>query len=190
MCLHPQRNDIELDIVAGLRPPQLFEKYKDDNNLPSEGSMRRHINSNHLGNSNDGAILVRSRAELLSEAELTNEAIVAKLAVMVTDAESIQDRATENEQPSLALTAMREIRAALALIHKFAIKDENEEASRGNTADATALELAALAKALRRALPAYPEARDAIVEYLIDDGHIELASAVSSVRSLNFVPAA
>lgn len=181
ICLDPRRADMELDIVSGLRPPTLHEKYRNADGIPSEGSFRRHTGSNHLGNNGEGSIIVRSRSELLAEADLTNEAIVNKLAAMVSEAEQIQDRARENEQPTLELKALAEIRNTIALIHKFAVKDEETDINVNNPA--VSLELASLAKALRKVLPNYPDVRDEIAAALISDGAVELAGAISSVKS-------
>jgi len=179
ICEHPERAQIDLALAHGVRPPALHEQYRNDDGIPSEGSFRRHHNSGH--NQTDGAIIVRSRSELLAEAELTNEAIVAKLAVQISDAEAIQDRATENEEPTLALKAMAEARAALALIHKFAIKSEAQ--ATGPDTSGVAIEFSALVRAMRIALPAHPEAKDAIVTLLVDAGHLELASGISTIRA-------
>lgn len=112
--------------------------------------------------------------ELIDSGVLRDEKIIlTMLTRVVATAQEILERNTNQNNDAMSLKALAEVRASLALLHKYV-----GPVTRVATDNESDHELAALAQSLRKVLPRYPECTADLVADLRMSGFFVLASAL------------
>lgn len=174
VCNHPERHDIEMDLALKVPQRDIAEKYDD----VSASAVQRHA-VNHMGNQQVRSLVIKGQAEDLVEEGLVKDEnlLYQLLAENYATARKIQQEAVDNDNPGLALKALKEARDSLALIQKFTGRLGNEEKKMDEAAE---LEMRGLIMALKEILPEHRECGKALAAKLYSMNLIKLSEAVSN----------
>jgi hypothetical protein len=179
VCIHEQKDAIENMYATGCSEQDIVDAHSE----LTKSSVHRHL-TNHMSKIAIRDIIVRrnvddtvARGLLDSEPENAREAIVSLLANMYATAEAIMSEAQMDENKPLALKAMAEARANLALAAKFTVK-EVADIKQPRSNDDSLEDFVDMANALKNVLPRYPDCAQEILKELEIAGNFKLANAI------------
>ncbi|MDO5681233.1 MAG: hypothetical protein Q4G46_00190 [Propionibacteriaceae bacterium] len=151
VCQHPQREEIEADIVHGRGHAAINKKYDGI----SYDSVRRHT-SNHLAPA--------MRQALKTVHEQTGHTALARLESLYKDAKEVLDGAKKDGARALSLQAIKELRGIVELLAK--LTGELDPQPQVTVNIAALPEWAELQQTILVALASFPEARLAVARAL------------------------
>lgn len=147
VCAHPQAEEISMEILQGATLRNIADKYG-----LSLTSVHRH--KQHIPHQ----LAVSHEAQKVAKAD----GVMQRMAELDQRADTIYKQATEQNDPELALKALKELRGITELYAKMA----GEIGARTVNNFIITPEWASLRSVMLRALLPYPDARKAVVEAL------------------------
>lgn len=169
-CEHASRDDIEKALRAGDRPSVIATHYPD----LTEGSIRRH--GQHMEETTGDAIIVRTNTESALQNAMNSSGLIAELSTIYASAQAVGTYAMNrgNEQ-----TTLKALQTQLSVIDSVRKLSESERGADEAVANAGAADdLRRLVSALKIALPAHPQAGEAIAEALEQSGEWHAAASI------------
>ena len=158
VCSHPQRPEIDRRLAQGTTNPTIAAEFG-----MSRDSVRRH-RDRHLSSALKAVATRRETAGVVKASDRAEELYVK--------ARSILDSAEEAGQGSLALAAIKELRATVELLAK--LSGELDERPQVNVVNVQASpEWLAIQAQMLSALAPYPEARVAVAGALEEMPEVE-----------------